>query len=301
MISNLLVMKVLLLLVLIPLGYCQVAPICSSEAPGPNDRPLPQLPDQFYLSMEASLIERNLSVFVVEYFDGPGNRGRIEFTGQGRKTNGVVDYNLKEVFVYPNPRTGDDCTVSIIGAPNQPNRPVRFIFGISPGPNNTVHIGSPSLFFGLVNVTNFTYLGIDADESRGIPCYHWVTCHNSFNSSFTLDFYFTDNNLWNTSYPDSTPIPVLIKLNGSVLNMSTGLEYSVLHYYSFVDFRSGPNSVPDDVFNIPLDLVCKGRLPGQSLPAFPKAFSANIEFVTSTGISNVKVSFKHSLSSMYSD
>ena len=281
----------LLLSVVLRLAYCQIDPICTAVRPNDGDPLLPQLPSQFYLSMEATLVERNVSVSAVEYFDGPGNRGRMDFTWRGRKINTVVDYNLKEAFVYPNPFSGDDCTVSLIG--NRRNFEVRFIFGIAPGDNNTIHIGSPSLFFGLVNVTNFTYFGIESSNiTRGIPCHHWKTCSNSFNSSFTLDYYFTNNTLWKTTYPDSDSlVPVLVKLSGSLVNMSTGELYSTEHYYSFFDFRNGPSSVPDEVFNIPVDLVCKGRLLGQPLPDFPEAFSSDIEIVSPNGITVVRVSY----------
>ena len=58
----------------------------------------------------------------------------------------------------------------------------------------------------------------------------------------------------------------------------------------FVEFNSGPDAVPDSAFDIPLDLVCKGRLPGQPLPQFSDFFTAGIETVYSTTVSSFLVS-----------
>lgn len=286
-----LVALVLLASVLFPAGFSAVDPICAPSSSNPDDPAPPQLPNQYYLAIEAVLVERNHSVFATEHFDGVGNRGRLDFTGRGRKISSVLDYNLREAFVYPNPRTGDACTVSILTT-NTTNREVEFIFGIQPGPNNTVHIGSPSLFFGLgSNLSNATYMGIEPLVARGVSTYHWKTCMNSENASFSLDYYFTNSELWNTTYPDSGDyVPVLVILYGSLISRSTGEEYTTLHHYNFIDFQSGPQSVPDEVFDIPLDLVCKGRLPGQPLPQFPDVFSANVELVNSGNVSTYKVS-----------
>ena len=271
----------------------QVIPVCDPSDFFPADPPLPQLPDQFFLAMEATIVERNHTVYAVEYYDGPGNRGRMDFTGRGRKINTIIDYNLKEAFVYPNPDTGDDCTVSLLNANSaQTNPEVRLIFGIVPGPNNTVHIGSPSLFFSLVNVTNATFIGIeDNNVTRGIPTYHWQTCTSNENRSYTLDYYFTNSTIWNATYPDaSNYIPVAISLMGNRWNATSNELVSFEHYYSFVVFNSGPSSVPDDAFSIPFDLVCKGRVPGQPVPQFPNFFSAGVEYVGSRGASTFRVS-----------
>jgi hypothetical protein len=271
-------------------AYGQLEPICTSSAPDPNDPPLPQLPDQYSLTIEANLVERNMTVTATEYFDSIGNRGRIEFTRNGMKTTSIVDYNLREAFVFPNPFTGDDCTVSLVN-PSGSNSPVvRFLFGVVPGANGTVHIGSPSFFFGLGNATNFTHLGME--DIRGVPCHHWQTCTNRPNASYTLDYYFTSSDLWTSANPNANDLtPVLITLTGSIVNRTTGEVYSTEHYYSIVGFNSGPDSIPDDVFNVPLDLICKGRLPGQPLPTFTNVYSVTSEFLTSLSpiVTTIKV------------
>ena len=51
------------------------------------------------------------------------------------------------------------------------------------------------------------------------------------------------------------------------------------HVYSFVSFNTGPSSVPDEVFQVPLGLVCTGRIPGPPTPPLPPYFSATLEVV----------------------
>ncbi|XP_019851446.1 PREDICTED: uncharacterized protein LOC100639693 isoform X1 [Amphimedon queenslandica] len=184
---------------------------------------------------------------------------------------------MGEIFIFPNPRTQDDCTVSLL---NTNNTFARFFFGVVPGPNNTVHIGPPSALFGLNNTVNYTYMGIRF--ARGIPCHHWWTCTNRENASFTLEYYFTDSDLWTAPYPQDDGygyVPVLVELHGNITDRRTREERMTHHHYNFLDFRSGPDAVPDSAFNVPFDLVCKGRLPGQPLPQFPDVFSFNAETV----------------------
>ncbi|XP_003386281.2 PREDICTED: uncharacterized protein LOC100639693 isoform X3 [Amphimedon queenslandica] len=184
---------------------------------------------------------------------------------------------MGEIFIFPNPRTQDDCTVSLL---NTNNTFARFFFGVVPGPNNTVHIGPPSALFGLNNTVNYTYMGIRF--ARGIPCHHWWTCTNRENASFTLEYYFTDSDLWTAPYPQDDGygyVPVLVELHGNITDRMTGEERMTHHHYNILDFRSGSNAVPDSAFNVPFDLVCKGRLPGQPLPQFPNVFSLNAETV----------------------
>ena len=238
---------------------------------------LPQLPNQYYMAIEANLYERNMTDFVTEYYDGPGDRGRATFAVNGTRMNTIFDYNMGEIFIFPNPRTQDDCTVSLL---NTNNSFARFLFGVVPGPNNTVHIGPPSALFGLNNTVNYTYTGIEF--ARGIPCHRWWTCTNRENASFTLEYYFTDSDLWTAPYPQDDGygyVPVLVELHGNITDSMTGEERMTHHHYNILDFRSGPDAVPDSAFNVPFDLVCKGRLPGQPLPQFPNVFSLYVETV----------------------
>ena len=249
-----------------------------------GDPPLPRLPDQYYLAAEATIKEFNLSIFVTEYLDEIGNRGRLDSTSRGQKTSSISDYNLRETFVFPNRRTGDDCTVSLLTT-NTTNPLTRFIFGIVPGDNNTVHIGPPSYFFLIDNGTNARYLGIN--ETRAVPSYHWQSCTVNENSSWIIDYYFTDASLWMTS--ETGLVPVTIELFGERLYPTSEDIIELEHHYTFVDFRSGPESVPDDVFMVPTGLICSGRITGPPIPALPSFFTTGIEIVTSDKAWNFQV------------
>lgn len=242
----------------------------------PTDPPLPQLPDQYYLAVEA-VLESGRTIFAEEYFDAVGNRGRFDHTSGGYTVKSISDYTLKETFVFPNVVTGDDCTVSILST----NTTDRFIFGIVPGENNTVHIGSPSTVFypPFVNQSKALYCGIN-ETARGIRAHKWKLCFNSENRSYTFNYYFTNDSLWDTPYQEQGPVPIAIELAGWRTN---GTQYfDINHQYSFVNYRSGPQAVEDEVFNIPFGLVCKGRLPGQLFPQLPAFFSTAIQRILTT-------------------
>ena len=53
------------------------------------------------IAAEVNLLERNETIFVKEYFDGIGNRARIETTANGSLSVTIADYNGREAFVFP--------------------------------------------------------------------------------------------------------------------------------------------------------------------------------------------------------
>ena len=256
-------------------------PFCdeSSFVTSDTDPQLPLLPDQFTFSIEATIAERNSTMFATEYLDEFSNRGRFDFTSGGTKVTVLSDYNLGESFVFPDRRMGRECSVNLL-ASNTPSPMVtRFLFGIEYRDDNTVHIGAPSfIFYNSINTSRVNYMGIE--ESRGIPCHRWQTCVvSSENISYTLDYYFTNSNLWGVD--DWTPVSV--ELKGTRLNTTDNTVINIDHYYSFVDYRTGNNSVSGDVFDVPTGLICAGRLTGKPLPTLPDYFSTSIEFNTGSG------------------
>ena len=106
-------------------GPPELIPICTlDQSSGP---PVPGLPDQFSFTIEGNLIERNSSAIMTEFYDGPGNRGRLEFGFNASSGIGIFDYNLGEIFFIPDFRTEDDCRVYPIA--DNP-RFLNFTFGI---------------------------------------------------------------------------------------------------------------------------------------------------------------------------
>ena len=268
-------------------------PFCNENSfvTSDNDPGLPLLPDQFTFSIEATLAERNSTAFATEYLDEFGNRGRFDFTIGGTKVTALSDYNLGESFVFPDIRSGKECSVNLLASNTSSRLITRFFFGIEYRDDNTVHIGAPSfIFYGSINTSQVNYLGIE--ESRGIPCHRWQTCVvASENNSYTLDYYFTNPDLWSVD----EWVPVSVTLKGTRLNTTDNTVINLEHYYSFVDFRTGNDSVSDDVFEVPTGLICSGRLTGKPLPTLPDYFSTVIEIYRGDGLQSYIVSFIDSL------
>ena len=290
--AKLLLVLAIVLIYFTRFGYCQDAynSTCNpDDYSAIGDLPLPQLPDQYYFAVEAVIVNgRNSSrtIFAEEYFDRVGDRGRFDYVANGYRVRSITDYKLKESFVFPNVFTGDDCTVSILSA-NASNRVAQILFGVVPGENNTVHIGSPStVFYFGVNQSQASYLGV-VNDSSGVIANRWQVCVDNENRSYTIDYYFTNGSLWKTPYLEQGPVPVAIELAG--WRRSGTRIFDVYHRYNFVNYQSGPEAVQDDVFSVPLGLICKGRLPGQSLPQLPRFFSTAIQTIRDNVVVNAKV------------
>ena len=112
--------------------------------------------------------------------------------------------------------------------------------------------------------------------------------------SYTLDYYFATDD-WEFALGDA-PTPVQMVLN-SVDARGGSAPVSRTDIYSFVFYDTGPTSVPDDVFTVPIGLVCTGRSPGRPAPRFPDYFTLSLESVQRNRPSVVvyKVSYVFSL------
>ena len=245
-------------------------PVCDPDVfiPTSGDLPIPDLPDQFSFTIEGNLIERNSTGIITEYYDGPGNRGRLEFALNGSTYLGIFDYNLGEIFAIPDFRTGDGCRVfAIADSPSFLN----FTFGITQQ-NGSVHIGSPRTFLeGLRDNIATQYMG--EEMVRGIPTLRWQACFGAENISYLIDYYFVADS-WN--YEGQTQmVPVQFTLNTT--RLVNGTVRDIYHIYSVVDFRAGPDSVPESLFQVPNGLACTGRFPGQPVPQIPQFFSTYVE------------------------
>jgi len=273
----------IVLLCLIGVVFGQYVPVCDpANYTDPPSIPVPVLPVQFSFVVEANLRQRTSNI--KEYVDGVGNRGRFEISSTNFGANtvvGIFDYNNGEIFLIPDVNTGDSCAVKPIATLSAPSQAPSVGFQ---DVNGTIQIGTVSRFFQLLrNTTNATWLGVEV--VRGIPCNRWQTCTAMQSSSYTLDYYFATEN-WDFALGDG-PTPVQVILTAA------DPRGSLMHTYSFVSFNSGPRSVPDEVFTVPIGLICTGRTPGPPSPPFPDYFSMSLEVVLSTRRSVVvyKVSY----------
>ena len=274
------------LLCLVGAAFGQYVPVCDpTNYTGPPSMPLPDFPTQFSVVIEANLGQENLTLNVKEYFDEVGNRGRFEITMDVGNTVGIFDYDDGEIFVISEDGA---CEVKLIADSSTRSFLIEPpLFGFSGGVNGSIHIGTVRDFFRLQRDTNATWLGVEV--VRGIPCNRWQTCTVMENNSYTLDYYFATED-WNFALGNG-PTPVQVILTG--IDARGGEAESLKHTYSFLSFDTGSRSVPDEVFAVPIGLVCTGRIPGRPVPPFPEYFSLTLEAVLRTRQSAVvyKVSY----------
>lgn len=271
--------SVLILLILPCLINGQLRQVCVPTAfiPSPTDPPLPRVPQQLSAIIEGNLVARSESHVVTEYYDQIGDRGRIEFDFNGTRSVGIFDYNLGEVFLFPDPR-GGECRVFDI---SNNSRMLSMAFGFTEGENGTLHIGSPANFLERIQNTS-TAIHLGTDTIREIPVHRWQACVSMPNNTYLINYYFASQTNWTYGiHMDPTlMIPIQFTLNASfVTPRAPGGVDNAYNVYSFFNYQTGPDSVPDNVFQVPTGLACKGRIPGQPLPSLPDTFSARIEAV----------------------
>ena len=254
-------------------------PLCDpanfTTRPPLSDLPVPDLPDQFSFILEQNEDEFNASVVLTLYYDGPGNRGRLETRTSSDSSNNnvqIFDYTLGEIFTI----SGAACSVSAID-----DDPYSALFGID-YQNGTRHIGSPRTFLEeLGEGVSTRYLG--EEMVRGIRTQHWQACRTIDDYSNLIDYYFAIG-AWdyagqgkNLRTTENELVPVQFT-QSTIYTYNASVVHDDLTYY-IVDFRAGPESVPNSLFRVPDGLACTGRFPGQPVPEIPQFFSTSIEQV----------------------
>ena len=269
-------------------GSDMYMPVCNASDPiysDSPDPPLPTLPTQFSAIVEANIGQWNRTIFVTDVFDEIGNRGKLTHVSYDTEATGIYDYNVGEIFHITDLETGSECVVYPIAATTEFLNET-FGFRIV---NGSVHIGTVSNFFGIANNLPVRYIGDSV--VRGIDCYRWQACVSEVNNSYTLEYDFAADS-WNYAY-NVTPIPIQITLNGQRVNDEDGEVEVLNHIYAFVGFNSGPRSVPDEEFQVPLGLSCKGRIPGLETPTLPDYFSYYVEAIEGKDSFVLRVSFMY--------
>ena len=193
-----------------------------------------------------------------------------------------------EKFFFDINNTGDACAVKPIATPAAgPLDPTTLGFQVAGG---SIRIETINRFFQAMSTASIRWVGVE--DVRGIPSNRWQTCTTMQSYSYTLDYYFsTDDWAWEFALGDA-PTPVQMVLN-SVDARRGSAPVSRMVVYSFVFYDTGPTSVPDDVFTVPIGLLCTGRSPGRPAPHFPDYFTLSLESVQRTRPSAVvyKVSY----------
>ena len=253
-------------------------PLCDpanfTTSPPLSDLQFPDLPNQFSFILEQNEKEFNATAILIISYDGPGNRGRLETRANVLYEVQIFDYTLGEIFNI----SGDACSVLAIA-----DNPYSLLFGFEDR-NGTLHIGSPrTALEGLVEGVSTRYVG--EDTIRGIHTQHWQTCYTVENSYSSLnDFYFAAKG-WdyagqgkNLDTTQMVPVQFTQTVRYPNYYYVDDIVDSDLTYY-IMDFRAGPDSVPDSLFRVPNGVGCTGRFPGKPVPQIPQFFSTHVEQV----------------------
>ena len=253
-----------------------LTPVCDPGNFNSSGPPFPNLPDQYSFTMEWN---RNGTAVVTMYYDGPHDRGRLEVAFNGSLFYcAIFDYTLEDVFVIPELR--NDC-------PIDPIADLSFLvsddFGFEIW-NGTIHIGSPGwLLEGLMGDTPTRYVG--EEMVRGIPTHHWQTCFRG-EVSYLRDYYFVARS-WSYGRVHKLEATQMVPIQFTVNYPFEGRN--VHNIYSITDFRTGPDSVPDSMFQVPDGLAYTGQRPSQPVPQVPEFFSTYVQQTSSIAPSAHKV------------
>ena len=243
--------------------------ICTLPIPSPLAPSLPNITNQFTTRVEANIENRGYTVTLVEYYDEPNNRGRLDFSRSGRRTLTLIyTYTDNQWFSI----NGSVCTAHLL-SPN-----VTFqAFPVTFDSQGNAHIRGVADILRFGRQYNETYVG--REIVRGITADHWRSCMTTRRGgNMSLDWYFAAANWTTTS--DGTPVRLVIEGvdpdRNSASNGSVGSHY-FKHSYEFVFFT--PGQADNELFQIPHGLFCDGSQVAKNLPPVPNQFFARLQAI----------------------
>ncbi|GFO33384.1 hypothetical protein PoB_005988900 [Plakobranchus ocellatus] len=234
--------------------------------------PLPVLPKQYSLRVEANIIQKRWTTEVEEHYDSINQRASLAVSFNGSTIYSIFNFKSGERYdIYPN----GTCLAS--AAEIDYYGLVKMV-----GPKQTrPALSTINEVFKFGQGFNQTYVG--KNTVRGIPVNHWTSCREwqQWGARFQLDFYFADPDFISAS--GGVEIPVRIILNGSANNV--GMSHEALegrhrfeHVYDFVSVRPGaPKN--EEVFQVPMGVICQGRQDTKPMPELPDRFEMSTEMV----------------------
>eukprot|EP00457_Paulinella_chromatophora_P002800 gb/GEZN01002805.1/.p1 GENE.gb/GEZN01002805.1/~~gb/GEZN01002805.1/.p1 ORF type:complete len:731 (-),score=76.33 gb/GEZN01002805.1/:111-2303(-) len=235
-----------------------------------NSLPLPKFPDSFTSVIEATIVDKNYTVEMKEYFDYAKQRTRSE-SHRGCQdlrcsiyTISMHDLN-KTLTVTQTEGEEGICVVSEIR-----------------GPFGSGHLrSSTEIFEG--SRTAFVYKGVA--KARGIDCNWWQATDqmpdfrypDQINITYTLNYYFSAPN-WDFHEGNASRVlPVRAELMGCHLNLTSMIcSNHFLHYYEYVRFS--PFVAQDEqLWRFPPSAHCPSVYEPLPLPVLSDDFTATIE------------------------
>ncbi len=236
---------------------------------------LPTLPDQFSVRVEANFLDINETLIAHEVYDNVNNRGSLSIRSNGSFYRSIYDYDNNEIFVFPDIRTGRECTVTKLSQ----SPFVNFTLGVVVNDDGSIHIGTPGQFLeNLKGDTPTRYMGLDT--IRGIPVLRWQSCFDQDNVSYTADYYYTTQDwdyavIGDPSFYEMIPLQIMVSGQSALRNIPL---HNFTHVYSLFDYRSGPDSTSERHFSVPTGLACVGRIPGIPTPQIPRFFTTYVQY-----------------------
>ncbi|XP_019622722.1 PREDICTED: uncharacterized protein LOC109468823 [Branchiostoma belcheri] len=242
--------------------------VCMERPPNAGPQ-IPVLPDVFQAYVECNLLDKGYSVAVMEYYDGPRNRGSIRSEAHGSTRMVVYDFPQDEAFVITGPtcvtQKASELSMSQLG-----------LFGVNSGNGTTAHIYSVNQVFHFGPQVSLFYEG--TAEVRGIPVQWWSTCQYMADLDVTFfgQYYFTLPGYQSAAYSlddARNPIPVRINVTGKTGGFPAR---HISHVYEFSQFRANIDAGVA-AFETPPHVYCPGREETVPLPPVPQVFSFQSE------------------------
>ena len=237
----------------------------------PKDEPdLPSLEKRFRVEIEAFLTSRQRTILIEEYYDGPGQRGRINRRFSENEYSIIVDYKSDQSFHINWATSGASCRVESI----ENDRTVNLTFHTIKGPDGNISIGSVNDLLVFGGKYNETYMGVEV--VKGVCCNRWQYKLDTPNNTFTLDYWFSVES-WNFS-SSLKEVPVQASVEGWIVDDHSPTGHNFSNYYSFSGFRS-LDEQDESKFMVPEGIVCSNRKLGKKLPLLDEQyFSFSGEF-----------------------
>ncbi|XP_063960121.1 uncharacterized protein LOC129266666 [Lytechinus pictus] len=242
-----------------------------SDQPYPYDGPpLPTLPSQYRLKVEATITNRHYSFILEEFYDEINNRGASVSKSRGQTHYTTYDYARNQTLQV----TTDDATGTSSCRVSGFSRFSLFGFHVE---NGSGHINGTNAVFRFGEEYNETYMGMTT--VRGIPANHWQRCVYApgANITFRLDFYFSNASFHLQS--GANAIPLRATINGSAVNRTTQQMYNFYHNYEYLEVEPGPITL-ERAFEPPLGVLCEGYNRTKKFPDFPSVFGVSLESMT---------------------
>ncbi|XP_022318193.2 uncharacterized protein LOC111121287 isoform X2 [Crassostrea virginica] len=267
-------LRIVLVLKLLTCTFADSVPYCmpnQTSASSPNEPAFPTFPDTFQTRVEATIVDKKMTVSAQEYFDNRNNRATLIMTADGNTPDTLVyDYANDQLFYIH----GGRCqTNDLLHDPNS------YLLG-NKMQNGIAHTFSSNGALHFMKSYGQTYKG--KTVVRGKDADHWSTCLSwpSPNATFTLDYYFS-------AFDWINPVAVQqIPLRAEALGVQVlpnGTQRMFHHIYDYYEFRFDL-TVEDTIFQTPPGVYCPNRNVTRKLPGVlnSQTYSYRMEVVSET-------------------